>query len=216
MQFAESTYDRIFQCYTKVMLVSSLFGLALVAQASAAADAKPPALRLGNTVVPLQYALELKVDPDLDDFSGVVKVAVDVGEPVRRFWVNAAPNLTVVSADMEQNGTHFRARVLPGGKDFAGFEFDNALALGRANLQITYTGKLELKSSNGLFRGKSGGDNYIYTQFEPIAARMAFPCFDEPAFKVPWQLTLEVPAKALAFSNTPIQADEQPEAPPTA
>ena len=28
-----------------------------------------------------------------------------------------------------------------------------------------------------------------YTFFEPIDGRRAFPCFDEPAYKVPWQLT---------------------------
>ena len=189
------------------MLATSLFGLALLAQSSSSTDVKPPALRLGNTVVPVQYVLDLRLDPNRDDFSGVVKATVDVREPVKRFWVNAAQNLTVTSADIESNGAHFKARILPGGKDFAGFEFDSALPVGRANLQIDYTGKLELKSSNGLFRGKFGDDNYLFTQFEPIAARMAFPCFDEPGFKVPWQLTLEVPAQAQAFSNTPIQTD---------
>ena len=189
------------------MLVSSLVGLALLAQASPPTDAKPPALRLGNAVVPLQYVLQLRLDPNKDAFSGVVKAAVEIREPVKLFWLSAAPNLTITSADLEANGTHFKARILPGGKDFAGIEFDAALPVGKANLQLEYTGKLELKSSNGLFRGKFGDDNYIFTQFEPIAARMAFPCFDEPRFKVPWQLTLEIPAQALAFSNTPIEND---------
>ena len=189
------------------MLVTSLLGLALFAQVSPPDSSQPPALRLGNAVVPVEYALELKLDPNKDDFSGVVQATVDVREPSRRFWVNSASNLTIASADLESNGQHFKARVLPGGKDFAGFEFDAPLPAGRAHLQIDYTGKLELKSSNGLFRGKFGDENYIFTQFEPIAARMAFPCFDEPAFKVPWQLTLEVPAKMEAFSNTSILTD---------
>ena len=189
------------------MLVSSLFTLALLAQAAPDADAKPPALRLGSTVVPIQYDLALRLDPNRDDFSGVVKVVVDIREPVTRFWVNAATNLSISSADVDSSGKHFKARVLPGGKDFAGFEFDSALPVGRANLQIDYKGKLEVKSSNGLFRGKFGEDNYLFTQFEPIAARMAFPCFDEPGFKVPWQLTLEIPAKLEAFSNTPVLTD---------
>ena len=186
------------------MLATSLAALLLLAET----NPTPPALRLGNAVVPIQYALELHLDPNKDDFSGTVKASVDVRESVKRFWINAAPNLTVKAAEIEANGAHFKARILPGGKDFAGFEFDTTLPTGRANLQIDYTGKLELKSSNGLFRGKFGDDNYIFTQFEPIAARMAFPCFDEPQFKVPWQVTLEVPAKAEAFSNTPIFQNE--------
>src|SRR5262249_15827581 len=154
-----------------------------------------------------EYQLELKLNPNKDDFSGTVRATVDVREAVKLFWVNSAQNLTIKSAELEADTTRYKARILPGGKDFAGFEFDRPLPTGRASLQIEYTGKLELKSSNGLFRGKFGEDNYIFTQFEPIAARMAFPCFDEPAFKVPWQLTLEVPGGLEAFSNTPIQTD---------
>ena len=30
-----------------------------------------------------------------------------------------------------------------------------------------------------------------------------FPCFDEPDSKVPWKLTLDVPDKLVAVSNTP-------------
>ena len=180
-------------------MLASLVTLVFLAQA----DAKPPTLRLGNTVVPVEYKLDLTLDPDRDDFSGIVRATVDVRESVKRFWINSALNLTITSAEIEASGAHLKARILPGGKDFAGFEFDAALPAGRANLQIDYTGKLELKSSNGLFRGKFGEDNYLFTQFEPIAARMAFPCFDEPQFKVPWQLFLNYPTKYQTFANTP-------------
>ena len=40
-----------------------------------------------------------------------------------------------------------------------------------------------------------------------IARRRAFPCFDEPSYKVQWQLTLEVPKDQQAFSNTPVIAE---------
>ena len=42
------------------------------------------------------------------------------------------------------------------------------------------------------------------SNFEPDSARRAFPCFDEPGFKVPWQLTLRVPRPLVAVSNTPV------------
>src|ERR1700710_1043319 len=122
------------------MLATSLLGLALLAQTSSPDQAQPPALRLGTTVVPVEYSLALKLDPDKDDFSGTVKAVVDVHESVKRFWVNYAPKLTISSADLEANGQHFKARILPGGKDFAGFEFDAPLPTLRAHLQIHYTG----------------------------------------------------------------------------
>ena len=42
------------------------------------------------------------------------------------------------------------------------------------------------------------------TQFESLSARRAFPCFDEPGFKTPWELTLRVPAGLIAVANTKI------------
>ena len=43
---------------------------------------------------------------------------------------------------------------------------------------------------------------------EPLAARRVFPCVDEPDAKVPWTLTLEVPAALVAASNAPIASEE--------
>src|SRR5262249_5259241 len=52
------------------------------------------------------------------------------------------------------------------------------------------------------------GASYVYTQFESLYARRVFPCFDEPDSKVPWQLTLDVPAKLIAVSNTPVVREQ--------
>src|SRR5579863_3390988 len=108
-------------------LGTSLVAVAWLAQATTGAAPQPPALRLGNTVVPVEYALELRLDPDRDDFSGVVNAVVDVREPVHLFWISAASNLSVASADLESNGQHFKAHVIPAGKDFVGFDFESAL-----------------------------------------------------------------------------------------
>src|SRR5262249_36395006 len=59
----------------------------------------------------------------------------------------------------------------------------------------------------GLYRVEQGGLAYLYTQMEPMNARKAFPCWDEPEFKVPFQITIEVPRTNVAISNAPIQSE---------
>ena len=70
-------------------------------------------------------------------------------------------------------------------------------------MTITYRGSIVVEfSSRARSLSKIGDDPYVITQFEAIAARLVFPCFDEPDFKVPWQLTLDVPKDQVAVSNT--------------
>lgn len=45
-------------------------------------------------------------------------------------------------------------------------------------------------------------NDYLYTLFVPDRARTAFPCFDQPDLKARYTLTLEVPDKWSAVSNT--------------
>ncbi len=80
--------------------------------------------------------------------------------------------------------------------------FDPGIAI--AN--IRYRGELEPLSTRGLFKQEEAGNWYVLSQFEALFARRAFPSFDEPGWKTPWQLTLDVPPGNLAVSNTPIVA----------
>lgn len=50
-------------------------------------------------------------------------------------------------------------------------------------------------------RKKVADDWYVFTTFTPIDARRAFPCFDEPRFKTPWDMTIHVKRDQKAFAN---------------
>lgn len=164
----------------------------------------PPALRLPGDVAPVSYAIRLRLDPNQVDYNGAVTVQLNVKKPAPVIWVNATL-LTMDKAAVKVSGKELAGQILKGNDDFAGFAFDPPVPAGPAVLTIDFHGQITTQTSSGLFRGKDGGNNYIYTQFEPIDARRAFPCFDEPQFKVPWQLTLEVPEALEAVANTPIQ-----------
>jgi len=167
---------------------------------------QPPAFRLPSEAVPARYKLELTLNPAQDTFSGIVTIDLKVRQQTSVVWLNAS-HLNVSAATLEQNGSKLAARVVPGGEDFVGFEFDHPLAVGEAQLRVEYTGQVNLKSSAGIFLSKRNDDRYLFTQFESIDARSAFPCFDEPSYKVPWQLTVHIPASQSAVSNTLVESE---------
>src|SRR5262249_46162612 len=72
---------------------------------------------------------------------------------------------------------------------------------GRATLRIDYDAPFG-HTDEGLYLVERGGKRYAFTQLEAIGARSVFPCFDEPAFKIPYDVTLFVPQGMAAISNT--------------
>jgi len=178
--------------------------LGLLVLSAAASSPQPPALRLPADVAPTRYSLALTLDPAQDDFSGVVTISLLVRRPTAIVWLNAH-HLKVASATLEQGGLRRSAAVVEGGEHFVGLAVDEPLALGEARLVVAYTGEVNQKAGAGIFLSRRGEDRFLFTQFEPIDARAAFPCFDEPGYKVPWRLTLRVPAALTAVSNTRVQ-----------
>jgi alanyl aminopeptidase len=175
----------------------------VVAFAVAALAQQPPTFRLPDAVKPLHYGAELTVVPAQDTFSGTIDIALSVQKSTPVIWLNAT-DLSIQAATLTVGGASTEARVLPGGDDFVGLAFGKPLELGGARLHIVYSGKIGSRSSAGVFKNHVAGDWYAFTQFEPTDARRAFPCFDEPSFKVPWQLTLHVKQEHMALSNTPV------------
>ncbi|MBZ4423256.1 M1 family metallopeptidase [Myxococcus sp. RHSTA-1-4] len=167
----------------------------------------PPVLRLPTDVRPTGYTVELTLDPKVSAFQGVADIDLEVAKPTSVIWLHGK-RLTVKQASLTQAGASVDVRPVKGGNEFLGFSLAKPLAAGPARLRVVYDGIASEKETNGAFRVNEGGDWYIYTQFEPIDARSVFPSFDEPAFKVPWQLTFHVPAGNVAVTNTPQLAEE--------
>jgi len=167
-------------------------------------EEETPTGRLSQTVQPLRYRLALSVDPSQERFSGEAEVDVRWSEP--RGWIYLHGNELEVSEVALQIGE----RLIPATYeqlDDQGVAVvrlaEPVLEPGEGTLRFTYTAPFN-RALRGLYRVDEGEHHYAFTQFEATSARLAFPCFDEPAFKVPFDMTMTVRADDVAVFNTPV------------
>jgi len=83
--------------------------------------------------------------------------------------------------------------------------FEPELVPSEGNLSMSFIGSLNDKMK-GFHRSKymtpSGEERYsAVTQFEPTDARRCFPCWDEPALKATFDVTIIAPKDRVALSN---------------
>ena len=93
--------------------------------------------------------------------------------------------MAIKEATLTVGGEKLAAKVVTEPKDFVGFSFGRPVGPGPATLHVAYQSEVSRKDQQGIFQMKDGDRWYIYSQFEEIGARRAFPCFDEPSYKVP-------------------------------
>jgi alanyl aminopeptidase len=168
-----------------------------------AAEENPPTLRLSDHARPTRYRVELTVVPTAERFDGAIDIDIELRAPTSTVWMNAH-QLDFKGATVDGQG----AKVVQGGSDFVGVSFGRALGPGAIRVHLDYSGEITAKASDGLFRQKEGDRWYVFTHFEPIDARRVFPCFDEPAFKTPWEMRLKVKQEDLAVANAPMVREE--------
>ncbi len=168
----------------------------------------PPALQLPDGVRPLRYALDLEVVPDAPGFRGAAAIEIELAEPRTFVWMHAR-ELRVSRASVEVAGSDpipaTFAQVNADG--VAKVSFGRPVGPGRATLRFAWDAAWN-EPLSGLYVARTGGDAYAATQLEPSDARRVFPSFDEPRFKTPFDVTLTVPAAAVAVSNGPVAAEE--------
>lgn len=164
--------------------------------------AEAPSLRLPESVRPTRYSVELTLAPGKEDFSGRIDIDLTITAPQPVIWLNAI-GLNVAEARLGGQ----KAQVIPGNDQVIGVAPAAPVQPGKTTLRMIYSGKISRSSSAGIFQLEEDKRSYIFTQFEPTDARRAFPCFDEPGIKTPWEISLRVPRQFLAVSNYP-QASE--------
>jgi alanyl aminopeptidase len=162
-------------------------------------------LRLGRNVVPKHYALDLRIDPTRERFSGTAAIQVEVAEPTRLVQLHAE-ELDLSRVGVETDGTTREVPFELGVHGALMLHLDPPLQ-GAATLHFAWDAALPERPF-GLYRVEDQGRWYAFTQFEPLEARKAFPGFDQPEFKTPYAVTLRVPNGQQAIANAPLARRE--------
>src|SRR3569833_2797517 len=160
-----------------------------------------PTLRMPRHFAPTHYTARLAIDPSKPTFAGEVAIDGMLDRRTATIWLHGK-HLEVAHA-VASDGQHEIALAVTAKDDLLALHAAQPLEAGTWTLTLTYAGHLELDGFEGAFVSKYGADPYVVTQFEATAARLVFPCLDEPDRKAVWQLTLDVPKGQLAVSNTP-------------
>ncbi|KAM9858401.1 endoplasmic reticulum aminopeptidase 1b [Aulostomus maculatus] len=165
-------------------------------------------MRLPKTIFPLHY--DLTIHPNLTtlDFTGVVRIQLDVREDTRTIVLHAKAMKTsgvllmapegVRSLQVLENPRFHQLALLS----------EEVLTKGRKyELQLQFAANLS-ESFHGFYKGSyrsSTGEVRVLasTQFEATYARGAFPCFDEPAFKANFTIRIIREPQHIAVSNMP-------------
>ena len=167
--------------------------------------------RLPPNVTPNRYDLRLTPDLRAFTFAGEERVAVQVHQATTEVVLNAL-ELEIDSVVAERAGKALTGRVeFEAAHERAHFHFDEALALGAWTLVIKFRGVLNDKL-HGFYRSQytdAAGKTFTIatTQFEATDARRALPCWDEPALKAVFKVTLIVDENQTALSNAGIESE---------
>ena len=168
----------------------------------------PPALRLPDTVRPTHYTLDLRLVPTDENYSGSIAIEVELKQATNLVWLHGT-GLQVSAASAKVGESTFEAKPLQSAREALGLQFSSPLAAGKATLRLQFSGVLNKTDVEGLFKQVEAGSSYILTQFEPTSARRAFPCFDEPQYKVPWKISVHTTKANVVAGNTPIVSEKE-------
>ncbi|XP_069565514.1 leucyl-cystinyl aminopeptidase isoform X1 [Brachyistius frenatus] len=166
-------------------------------------------LRLPLSIRPLSY--DLTLNPDLDNMTFTGRIVINMAVlHNRKCIVLHGSNLNITKATFKLgDGQVHDVTVLEfKPKQQLAVKFSEELKAGQhCVLTLDYSAKLSHTYDgfyNSSYSDKDGNKRVLAaTQFEPLSARKAFPCFDEPAFKATFLIKIIRKPNYMALSNMP-------------
>jgi aminopeptidase N len=170
------------------------------------------AQRLPTTVTPDHYDLAFVVDLGRERFDGTETIKVKVAEQTSKIVLHAV-EIEFKEVTIGNGAAAQTARVtLDEQSQTATLTVARPIEKGQTDVRIRYSGILN-SQLRGFYISKTPLRKYAVTQFEATDARRAFPCFDEPAFKATFAVTLTLDRGDTAISNGKALSDTPGPAP---
>jgi len=157
--------------------------------------------RLDDPVTPTAERLYFLIDPDEPTYTGKASIDLTIAEKLERFEIHGE-ELDIISGSLVQGrkATPVTTEEAEGGR--IAVIPSKPVAPGDYTLELDFENDVN-EQAYGLYKFEVGGQVFWVSQFQADDARTAFPCFDEPSFKIPYQVTVEAPERMVVVTNMP-------------
>ena len=171
---------------------------------------------LPKNVKPLHYDLTLEPNFETFKYDGEVTIDLDVVDDTKSITLNTVEieiHETKVSTGSSTVSSSPKVTVDEEAQTTK-VEFDQAIPAGsKAKLYHKFTGVLNDKMAGfyrSSYKNEKGEEKWMATtQMEPTDARRAFPCFDEPALKATFTVTLVADRNLTCLSNMDVSGEKE-------
>ncbi|TPX60713.1 hypothetical protein PhCBS80983_g01608 [Powellomyces hirtus] len=168
-------------------------------------------VRLPTNVLPLHYVLDMKADLRSSEFSGTASISIQILESTRILELHAN-GLTLSNIHFKR--PDLASPIYPRStsyhrNDIVRLNMWRPLRVGNYTLVVPYSGVMGNRTMRGFYNSPytnkltGAAESVAATHFEPISARRAFPCFDEPHLKATFDMVIAVDKEMDVTSNMP-------------
>lgn len=170
-------------------------------------------IKLSRDVQAIKYDITLQPDLNNFTFSGFEVISLKILKATKSITLHSKElNIKTAEIKIKKDKIFATKITYDENSETATFVFPNQIPTGKYDITLVFEGILNDKM-RGFYRSSYTVDGVLShiatTQFEATDARRAFPCFDEPAHKSIFNVSLIVPKGKTAISNTlPILVSE--------
>ncbi len=167
---------------------------------------KKKSVRLSGSIKPIHYRIFLHPDLEEHTFKGEETITLSVEKSTKEITLHSA-ELLIASATVLFGKEIIVAQKIAYDEksETATFHFAKNIPKGKAKLSLAFSGVLK-DNMRGFYKSRyvvDGKERFMATtQFEATDARRCIPCFDEPAQKAVFEVSLAVASDKTAISNT--------------